>query len=90
MRAEVLVCERYTVYEIARKANVHIATAWRWILRGVRGRKLDSIRIGGRRYVLKTDFEAFLSPDSTENAAPSPDYQARSDAAGKLLEAEGF
>lgn len=40
--------------------RVHISTIWRWIQRGVRGVKLESLNIGGRRYVPREALEHFL------------------------------
>jgi len=51
--------ERYTFAEVAKKTNVSISTVWRWSMRGVKGRKLSSILLGGRRYVLRSQLEAF-------------------------------
>lgn len=52
-------CDRLTVNQLARREGVHSATIWRWILAGVRGVKLRSIRVGGRRFVLKSDWDDF-------------------------------
>ena len=38
----------------------HISTAWRWILRGVGGRKLETVLVGGRRYTSKEAIERFI------------------------------
>jgi hypothetical protein len=57
--------------EVARQLDVHVATVWRWATRGVRGRRLTTIVIGGRRYVLNADLDAFLRPPSV-----TPDQRA--------------
>ncbi len=36
-------------------------TLWRWCVRGVRGQKLRSRFIGGRRVVSEDDLDAFLA-----------------------------
>lgn len=54
--------------------GVNIATVYRWTMRGVRGRRLESVRIGGSRY---TSVEAIsrwireLNPDAPRSV-PSP------------------
>ena len=54
--------ERLTINEVARQLNVHISTVFRWTLRGVRGRRLKSFLVGGRRYVGADDLVQFLRP----------------------------
>ena len=54
--------ERFSLKQVAKHLRVHIATVYRWTLRGVRGRRLKSFLIGGRRYVDADDLTRFLSP----------------------------
>ncbi len=79
---------RYSISEAARLLHVHTATVWRWVLHGVRGRKLRSVLIGGRRYVLSQDLEEFLAvgndPLLGENC-----MRRRADEAGKVLDVLG-
>ena len=53
---------RLTLAHIARREGVAISTVWRWTLKGVKGRRLKSFLIGGRRYVNPADWEAFKRP----------------------------
>ncbi len=62
---------KLTLGEVADLVGVDLSTVWRWCLRGVRGRKLPSKRIGGRRYVLPADLEAFLADDDGEKRPPA-------------------
>ena len=41
----------------------HISTVWRWIQRGVDGEKLETIKIGGRRYTTLKAINKFISVD---------------------------
>ena len=77
--------DRLSLRAVAHEVGVHLATVWRWTLSGVRGRRLRAIRVGGRRYVLRRDLEAFLEPDDSVTASvpPTPDRAA---AAGKKLD----
>lgn len=38
----------------------HIATCWRWINRGVRGVKLETVLIGGRRFTSLEALQRFV------------------------------
>lgn len=70
---------------VAAHVGVHLATAWRWVLRGVRGRRLRSVLIGGRRYVLRADLAAFLGDAVNGQSAAHP----AATVAGKVLDSEG-
>lgn len=49
------------INELARECDVHVSTVYRWgSARGVRGQRLRLLRIGGRTYVQKSDWEIFL------------------------------
>lgn len=52
--------DRLTIADVARIVGVHRKTAERWALRGVRGTRLPSKLVGGRRYVLASDLTDFL------------------------------
>ena len=60
------------------------ATIWRWILSGVRGRKLESVRIGGRRFTSEQAIARFLGigsdpielPEMTKARRTSQDQAA--------------
>lgn len=56
---------RLSMREAARHVGVHLATLWRWWLHGVRGRRLDTFLVGGRRYVYLDSLESFTSPAPT-------------------------
>ena len=66
--------DRFSINQIARLLRKHSGTIWRWVLRGVRGHRLRSFHVGGRRYVTRKDLEAFLS---AINATGKPDADSR-------------
>ena len=68
-----------TPTETAKLLGVHVATIYRWIYSGVRGRKLKSILVGGRRRIITADLEAFLSAEipSAANVDASRMLKAR-------------
>ncbi len=75
MTIEILTAERFSVTETARRLGVHVSTVWRWIHRGIRGRRLETVRVGGRRYVLRETLESFLisgSADASETPGTPP------------------
>ncbi len=43
-----------------------LSTTWRWILKGIRGRRLESGMIGGRRFTTKEAIARFLAPNERE------------------------
>lgn len=78
--------KRYSMFEVAKLLNVHVATIWRWYLHGVRGRKLPTVLIGARRFVLAADLDAFLAAGS-QDPTGLPGRRERADQAAKLLDA---
>lgn len=82
---------RASINEIAHREGVHVATIWRWMLSGVRGIKLRATRVGGRRFILESDWLAFsaaLNADLADSPAdPTPAaVTARAERAGRELE----
>ena len=52
--------KRITLNTLAQQQDVSSATIWRWAQRGVRGVRLETFAIGGRRYTTKEAFERFV------------------------------
>ena len=71
--------------------NPHCATVWRWATKGVRGVKLATIIIGGRRMVTPQALEDFLIALNADNpVSDSPaDVSRRAKEASEALEALG-
>ena len=89
--------DRMTVNQLARREGVHCATPWRWMQHGVRGVRLRSIRVGGRRYITEADwleFAAALNADLTDAPQTPPRSESRrrkdSDAARDALRRAGI
>ncbi len=53
---------RLSLREVAKSLNVHVSTVERWVNHGVRGRKLSSLLIGGRRFVTEEAISKFIVP----------------------------
>ena len=77
---------RFSMFEAAKLLNVHVATIWRWHLRGVRGRKLRTMLLGGRRYVLASDLEKFLAGGTTTPSQDDAELRRRAEIAGAQLD----
>ncbi len=52
---------RYALWEIAHRAGVSERTIYNWTTRGLRGCKLESIRVGGRVFVTLEALGEFLA-----------------------------
>ncbi|MFO0905859.1 MAG: DUF1580 domain-containing protein [Pirellulales bacterium] len=60
---------RLTLAQLARSQGVNTATAWRWALKGVRGVKLESLTVGGRRVTSAEAFDRFVTATNPEATA---------------------
>jgi len=65
--------------------GVAMATIWRWVLRGVRGVRLESILIGGTRYTSRQALARFIAATNAASAAPPVVEQSSSQ---RVAEAE--
>ena len=83
------VSERYSMTDVARLVGVSVETVWRWTLRGVRGKKLQSYMLGGRRYVTHAGLEQFLEGAETTGAKSDAEQQRRATNAAKVLDGMG-
>jgi hypothetical protein len=54
----------------------HIATIWRWSLRGVRGAFLETLVVGGRRFTSVEAIERFIARTNAVAAGPSVPAQS--------------
>lgn len=55
-----------------------ITTVWRWCLKGCRGVRLQSVCIGGRRYVTIPAIERFINRSNQPPEPPTPHVQTLS------------
>lgn len=79
--------DRLSINDVAKALSVHPATVWRWTKQGARGRRLRTVQVGGRRFVLRGDLEQFVQADDV--SMPSLTWQKRADIAGSLLDSLG-
>ena len=71
---------RKTLKEFARELGVSLPTVWRWSTKGVRGKRLETIVIGGRRWVLQSSIDAFLAQPAMPDKAYAQTLQSLSEA----------
>ena len=76
--------KRLSITHAAARLNVHVATVWRWIQHGVRGRRLRSVMVGGRRYIEVHELEAFLASGRDAEYVPVSTSKPTSAAAAEL------
>lgn len=51
----------------------HKSTVWRWVLKGVRGIRLETIVVGGKRYTTIEAIERFIAATTAKaNGEPTP------------------
>lgn len=67
MEPDILTETRLSPSQAAGVVTVNISTVWRWFLKGVKGHKLESACIGGRRF---TSHEALSRFVARINAGP--------------------
>ena len=79
--------ERASLNQVASELKVHVATVWRWAMKGVRGQRLRTVMVGGRRYVERCELERFLNEGRPQQ--DSPDRHRRADDAGRMLDSLG-
>jgi hypothetical protein len=51
---------RISLTELAKREDVNVTTCWRWANRGVKGVRLETISVGGRRFTTIPAFARFV------------------------------
>lgn len=78
----------YTLKAVADVNRIHISTVYRWVSRGIDGVRLETYRIGGRRYVHRRALEEF---DRALNCSLTETTEVWcTDSVDEELEAEGL
>ena len=85
--------ESFSPRELARVTDKHVATIWRWLLRGVRDHRLKSYRLGGQRRIAREDVVAFLralnagdAPSQIASPGPAEELRRVEDELDRLQE----
>lgn len=82
--------ERLSLTKLAKEADVNVSTVWRWAQRGVKGVRLETFCVGGRRYTTREAWDRFVAR-TTEIATGEPMPVRQSDQMEReIAEAEAF
>ena len=79
-----------TLKEIAQRYEVHISTVVRWTQGGVRGHRLPSYLVGGRRYVNRQQLDEFMARGTERSVGDDAASQQRNRKAQQQLAAYGL
>jgi hypothetical protein len=63
---------RLNLSQLAREQNISVCTAWRWASRGVRGVRLETFHVGGKRFTTREAFARWVAATQAEPDAPVP------------------
>jgi len=77
MTNDLLAENRVSMTELARQMGVTIPTIWRWRQRGIRGVKLETFLIGGRRFTTTEAHRRFVEASTLAADGPRPSTVAR-------------
>lgn len=72
-----LLAERkLSLTDLAQREGVNVCTCWRWAKRGVRGVKLETYNVGGRRWTTEEAFARFVEGTTAAvNGGPVSDHR---------------
>ena len=54
----------------------HISTLHRWRVRGVRGKKLETLLVGGKRFTSREALDRFIAAGNADDAPATPTFTA--------------
>jgi len=79
-----------TIAEAARElpGRPHISTLWRWVQRGCRGVRLETVLIGGIRYTSRESLQRMVEATTAAAAGETPKAQTRPQRARAIEQAE--
>jgi hypothetical protein len=81
---------RLSLNALAQREQVHLSTVWRWCLRGVKGHKLESLNVGGKKFTSVPAFERWIARINGEASQAEETQRQRQraiDAAERELDA---
>jgi len=98
MTSDLLAERRVSMTELARQLGVTIPTIWRWRQRGVRGIRLETFMLGGRRFTTQEAHCRFVEattaaadgPQAATPARTNRQREAAIDRAERALDAAGI
>ncbi|WP_428305595.1 DUF1580 domain-containing protein [Lacipirellula sp.] len=82
--------KRITLTKLAQREGVAASTVWRWARRGIGGKKLGTLRVGGRDYTTDALWEEFVRVTTAAANGTDSVIQASSVAASDHAREEAF
>ncbi len=79
---------RLSLSELARREGVAVPTTWRWAQRGVRGVKIETFAIGGRRYTTAEAFARFVEATTAAAQGVTPPARTNRQREAAIAKAE--
>ncbi|MFO0788181.1 MAG: DUF1580 domain-containing protein [Pirellulales bacterium] len=75
---------KISIAALARREGVSLPTPWRWCVKGIGGRRLESFMLGGRRYTTEEAYRRWIHGMTSDHdgacdqpAMPSPTTKQR-------------
>lgn len=68
----------------------HLSTLWRWRKRGIGGVRLDTIRVGGRRFVSLKQLSGFIAAITDPQRSGAPEQSQGNATKSTIAKAESF
>ena len=68
--------QKLSLTKLAHREGVNVCTCWRWTKRGVRGVRLETYNVGGRRWTTEEAFARFVE-GTTAAANGEPAVESR-------------
>jgi hypothetical protein len=84
--------QRISLSKLAGEQDISTPTAWRWAQRGIKGIRLETFSLGGRKFTTREAFERFVEQVSRAasytSGLPSPSTPRRAEANRRQAEQE--
>lgn len=77
MAIDLLAEKRLSITELAGQLGVAIPTVWRWRQKGVRGVRLETFMLGGRRFTTQEAHRRFVERTTAAANGEQPSAKAR-------------
>jgi len=90
--------QRISLSGLAKEEDISTPTAWRWAQRGIKGTRLETFSVGGRRFTTREAFQRFVEKISRASSCaiglPNPRTRRQEEAdrhhAENELSRDGF
>lgn len=80
--------EQLTLTQVAKHEGVNLSTVWRWWIKGVRGVKLETFVVGGRRFSTRPALRRFKERCTAVANGTSPNVRTSAQRERDIARAE--